>query len=69
MKIIVDKMPERPENCLFNKEEVWCTIGGICSWLGSTKCGYLKPITDCYAEEKEKKKKVCDSKKKNRTVR
>ncbi len=50
MKIIVDKMPEKPEDCLFS---TWnfschtCDYGTICDVEG---CNVLRPITDFCAK-------------------
>ena len=50
MKIIVDKMPEKPEDCLFfirSFSNYACKYGKDCN---VKECNILKPIIDFYAK-------------------
>ena len=55
MKIIVDKMPEEPKECLFSHQaysgNYVCKFQGECIVCNIQRCKYLQAITDFHAVE------------------
>ena len=52
MKIIVDKMPNSAEDCVFGTgDDMRCVINNRMFCKCSMECEYLKPITDFHAVE------------------
>ena len=59
MKIIIDKIPEKPSECLFSAslnlmhpDDIYvCNYDGQICKVNECECPYLKPISDYIAEK------------------